>query len=115
MPVSIEHERLRQAALDLLAADDFEGTAYDDITRRAAELCAAPVAIITVIDGHNQLFRSRVGTGLMSRPRELTFCTHACAIPSKSGWSKTHRRTRASRPTRSSRMRRTSASMRVCL
>ena len=81
MPVSVEHERLRQAAVDLLAADDFEGTAYDDITRRAAELCAAPVAIITVIDGNHQLFRSRVGTDLMSRPRELTFCTHALRSP----------------------------------
>jgi len=81
MPVSIEHERLRQAAVDLLAADDFEGTAYDDITRRASELCAAPVAVIAVIDGNNQLFRSRVGTDLMSRPRALTFCTHALRNP----------------------------------
>jgi GAF domain-containing protein len=83
MPISIEHERLRQAAVDLLTADDFEGTAYDDITRRAAELCAAPVAIITVIDGNHQLFRSRVGTELMSRPRELTFCTHALRDPGR--------------------------------
>jgi GAF domain-containing protein len=81
MPISVEHERLRQAAVDLLEPDDFEGTAYDDITRRAAELCAAPVAIITVIDGNSQLFRSRVGTELMSRPRELTFCTHALRNP----------------------------------
>lgn len=61
MPISVEHERLRQAAVDLLAPDDFEGTAYDDITRRAAELCTAPVAIITVIDGSNQLFRCSDG------------------------------------------------------
>jgi GAF domain-containing protein len=83
MPVSIEHERLRQAAVDLLASDDFEGTAYDDITRRAAELCAAPVAIITVIDGNAQLFKSRVGTTVMNRPRELTFCTHALRTPER--------------------------------
>ena len=83
MPISIEHVRLRQAAVDLLGPDDFEGTAYDDITRRAAELCAAPVAMITVIDGNNQLFRSRVGTELMSRPRELTFCAHALRDPAR--------------------------------
>jgi len=77
MPISIECKRRRQAAVDLLGPDDFEGTAYDDITRRAAELCAGPVAVITIIDGNNQLFRSRVGTEHMSRPRELTFCTHA--------------------------------------
>jgi GAF domain-containing protein len=79
----MEPERLRQAAVDLLAPDDFEGLAYDDITRRAAELCDAPLAIIIVIDGKNQLFRSRVGTDLMSRPRELTFCTHALRHPER--------------------------------
>jgi GAF domain-containing protein len=83
MSMSNEHERIRQAAVDSLAPDDFEGTAYDDITRRAAELCAAPVAVITVIDGNSQLFRSRIGTELMSRPRELTFCTHALQDPER--------------------------------
>ena len=72
-----EREKLRQIAVDALEADDFEGVAYDDITRRAAEICAAPVAVITVISGEVQLFRSRIGTDITSRPRELTFCTHA--------------------------------------
>jgi len=75
MPISIERKRRRQAAVDLLGPDDF------DITRRAAELCAGPVAVIAIIDGNNQLFRSRVGTEHMSRPRELTFCTHALRDP----------------------------------
>jgi GAF domain-containing protein len=83
MPISVEHERLRQAAVELLEPGDFEGTAYDDITRRASELCDAPVAIITVMDGNSQFFRSRVGTDLMSRPRELTFCTHALRDPER--------------------------------
>ncbi len=81
MPEVQARERLRQAAVASLEPDDFEGTAYDDITRRAAELCAAPVAVITVIDGEQQLFRSRIGTDIMSRPRELTFCTHALQDP----------------------------------
>lgn len=76
-------EGLRQAAVASLAPDDFEGTVYDDITRRAAELCAAPVAVITVIDGEQQLFRSRVGTEITNRPRELTFCTHALQDPKR--------------------------------
>jgi GAF domain-containing protein len=76
-----ERERRRQAAVDALEADAFEGVAYDDITRRAAEICAVPVAVITVISGQTQLFRSRVGTDLVSRPRELTFCTQALQDP----------------------------------
>lgn len=78
-----EQERLRQVAVDALESDDFEGLAYDDITRRAAEICAAPVAVITVISGNVQLFRSRVGTDIASRPRELTFCTHALKDPER--------------------------------
>lgn len=78
-----ERERLRQAAVDSLEPDDFEGVAFDDITRRAAEICAAPVAVITVIDGEHQLFRSRVGTDITTRPRELTFCTHAVKDPGR--------------------------------
>jgi len=76
-------EKLRQIAVDALKAGDFEGVAYDDITRRAAEICAAPVAVITVISGEVQLFRSRVGTDLTSRPRDLTFCTHALQDPKR--------------------------------
>lgn len=78
-----------------------EGLAYDDITRRAAELCAVPVAVIAVIDGEHQLFRSRVGTDIASRPRELTFCTHALQDPDRipPSW-RTRPLTRGSRPTR---------------
>ncbi len=83
MPEAKEREKLRQAAVASLAPDDFEGTVYDDITRRAAELCAAPVAVITVMDGEQQLFRSRVGTEITDRPRELTFCTHALQDPER--------------------------------
>lgn len=42
MPISVEHERLRQAAVDLLEPDVFESTSYDDITRRAAERVRLP-------------------------------------------------------------------------
>ena len=76
-------EELRQIAVDALEAGDFEGVAYDDITRRAAEICAAPVAVITIISGEVQLFRSRIGTDITSRPRELTFCTHALRDPER--------------------------------
>lgn len=77
----VARELRRQIAVDSLLADDFEGIAYDDITRQAAAICQAPVALITVIDGSLQLFKSRIGTDLTSRPRELSFCTHALLDP----------------------------------
>lgn len=67
--------------VDSLAPDDFEGTAYDDLIRMAAEICQASAAAITVIDGEQVLFRSRVGIDMTERPREPTFCAHAIQDP----------------------------------
>lgn len=70
-------ERTRQSVVDSLAPDDFEGTAYDDLTRMAAKVCQASVAVISIVDGEHLLFKSRVGTDVANRPRELSFCGHA--------------------------------------
>lgn len=70
-------EQERQAALDDFKLDAFAETAYDDITRMAAEICATPVALVTFIDGDRQWFKSRFGTDITETPRELAFCAHA--------------------------------------
>ncbi len=74
-------ETARQVAVDLLEPGDFEGTAYDDITRAAAEICQASFAVISVVDGEQLLFKTRFGTELAKRPRELSFCAHAVMDP----------------------------------
>lgn len=77
-------EEARLAALNrLMVMDTPEEEAYDDITRMAATLCNTPVALITLLDGKRQWFKSRVGTQVTETPREMSFCTHAIQNPSE--------------------------------
>src|SRR5450755_1192277 len=76
-----EGERRRQGALDELELDRLADTAYDDLTRAAADICGTSVALITLIDGDRQWFKSRIGVEALEIARELTFCAHAIQHP----------------------------------
>ncbi|MEP7282136.1 MAG: GAF domain-containing protein [Rubrivivax sp.] len=72
----------RQAALDALGVlDTLPEQAYDDLTRAAAELFGAPIALISMVDRKRQWFKARIGTQETQTPREHSFCAHAVADP----------------------------------
>jgi PAS domain S-box-containing protein len=51
--------------------------AFDDFARLASQLCATPVALLTLIDEDRQWFKARVGLDVPETPRDLAFCAHS--------------------------------------
>ena len=47
---------------------------FDDLTRLAAQVCGAPMAVITFMDCNRQWFKSHYGLEETEYPRENTFC-----------------------------------------
>ena len=59
---------------------DSDGDArFDAIAADAAALCAAPVALVSLVDRERQWFKARVGTDMTETPIELAICVHALA------------------------------------
>ena len=50
---------------------------FDDLTMLAAYLCDAPIALVSLIDGERQWFKSAVGLDVKQTPRSQAFCSYA--------------------------------------
>jgi len=50
---------------------------FDDLTELAARICAAPIALISLVDENRQWFKSRVGLSQTETARDISFCAHA--------------------------------------
>ena len=71
-------EAARMSALRALEILDTEAEAqFDNLTRLAADLCALPIALVSLVDSERQWFKSRVGLDPPETPREHAFCAHA--------------------------------------
>ncbi len=63
------------ALYDLAGARD-EGV-LDDIAAFAAELCAVPIALVSLVEEEHQIFLAKTGLDADSTPRSQSFCAHA--------------------------------------
>jgi signal transduction histidine kinase/ActR/RegA family two-component response regulator len=66
-------EALRQTGV--LDTDPEES--FDQLTSLAAQICGAPIALISLVDEDRQWFKSRQGLGDTQTAREIAFCAHA--------------------------------------
>ncbi|TVZ53036.1 sensor histidine kinase [Dokdonia sp. Hel_I_53] len=76
-PAAPIDEKSRLEALysyDIL--DSIPEKEYDSITKLASAICGTPISIITIVDEERQWFKSNLGLGGTSAPRELGFCSH---------------------------------------
>ena len=72
----------RQAALDAFGPDPFAATAFEDLTRVAADLVGAPMAAISVLDRAGVHFKAAIGIAGGKRSSDA-FATWALSEPSK--------------------------------
>jgi GAF domain-containing protein len=50
---------------------------FDDLTDLAAQICEAPVALISLVDEDRQWFKSTIGMSVKETGRDFSFCAHA--------------------------------------
>jgi diguanylate cyclase (GGDEF)-like protein len=79
---SSEAERLAALQSYDILDTGFEDT-FDDLTALAAKLTSSPIALVSLVDSDRQWFKSRVGFDQASTSRDIGFCPHAIAEPSR--------------------------------
>lgn len=71
-------EQARLAALRRYEILDTPAEAeFDDLTRMASYICGAPIALISLVDGNRQWFKSEIGLGVSETTLDRSICRHA--------------------------------------
>ncbi|MDG2533104.1 PAS domain-containing protein [Sphingomonas sp. HITSZ_GF] len=70
-----------QQRLEALAAYEIFDTpreaAFDEIARLAADICEAPIGLISFVGADRQFFKAETGLGADGTPRDISFCARA--------------------------------------
>ncbi|MEZ0254091.1 MAG: GAF domain-containing protein [Chthoniobacter sp.] len=80
MPGTDAKKRL-EALLSYQIMDTPSEPAYDDIARRAAEICGTSMAAVTLLDERRQWFKAQMGFEMRETPLEDAFCARAIERP----------------------------------
>lgn len=81
---SKDYEKKRLEALHAYnVLDSFAEKDFDDITNVAADLCKAPICLISLVDKDRQWFKSNHGIGIRETSRDISFCGKAIEVSSE--------------------------------
>jgi diguanylate cyclase (GGDEF)-like protein len=75
LPVD-EHTRLETLQL-LNILDTQPEERFDRLTRVAKRMFDVPIALVSLVDGNRQWFKSCIGLPVRETPRDISFCGHA--------------------------------------
>ena len=76
-PIPANEDDRLNALRDLLLLDTPPEERYDRLARFAAEQLDMPIALLSLVDGQRQWFKSRVGVEVTEAARDISFCGHA--------------------------------------
>ena len=76
-----DEARRLEALLQYDLMDTSPEPAFDELTELAADVCEAPISMISLVDDERQWFKSKVGVATVQTPREHSFCAHALYQP----------------------------------
>jgi PAS domain S-box-containing protein len=80
-PPSLDEAERLAALRDFEVLDTSPESEFDDIAKAAAFVFQAPIALVSLVDGTRQWFKSEVGLGVRETPRSMSICAHAIRQP----------------------------------
>ena len=76
-PLPLDEPRRLAVLFNLNILDTPPEERFDRVVRiRGRATWTMPIALVSLVDGERQWFKSRVGTTLLESPRRTSFCTH---------------------------------------